>query len=154
MASILVVDDERSIRVTVGEFLRTSGYQVQTVEDALLAEATLKERAFDVVLTDIVLPGMSGVELLRRVRTLAPETLVLIMTGEPTIETAVETVRAGAYDYLAKPVSKAALLGAIGRAVQVKELQDAKRRLEASNREYQAGLERAVQERTRSLRES
>jgi hypothetical protein len=154
MPSILIVDDEKSVRATLARFLQNAGYAVETAEDATQAEELLKKRSFDVVVTDIILPGISGVELLRNIKRQAPDALVLMMTGEPTAETAVEAVRAGAYDYLIKPVSKEVILRVVARAVQVKGLQDERRRLEAANREYQAGLERLVEERTRSLRES
>jgi PAS domain S-box-containing protein len=154
MAAILIVDDEKSIRTTLAEFLRGAGYTVETAEDAAQAERWLHQQRFDIVLTDIVLPRVSGVELLQRIRTEAPDSLVLMMTGEPTVDTTVAAVRAGAYDYLVKPVSKEVILRVIGRAIEVRKLQEEQRRLEAANREYQTGLERMVEERTRSLRES
>ena len=154
MAAILIVDDEKSIRTTLAEFLRGAGYTVETAEDAAQAERLLHQQRFDIVLTDIVLPRVSGVELLQRIRTEAPDSLVLMMTGEPTVDTTVAAVRAGAYDYLVKPVSKEVILRVIGRAIEVRKLQEEQRRLEAANREYQTGLERMVEERTRSLRES
>jgi len=154
MATVLIVDDERSIRSTLAEFLRGAGYTVETAEDATQAERWLQRQRFDVVVTDIVLPRVSGVELLKRIRVQAPDSLVLMMTGEPTTESAVAAVRAGAYDYLVKPVSKEVILRVVGRAVEIRTLQEEQRRLEAANREYQIGLERMVEERTRSLRES
>lgn len=151
MAKVLIVDDEKSIRITLARFLRADGHTVTVAEDATEALRLLRAEPCDVLLTDIILPAVTGVELLRQVRQEKPETLVIMMTGEPSLETAVEAVRAGAYDYLAKPIGKEAVLQVVARALQIKELQDAKRRLEQANREYQAGLERMVAERTAAL---
>jgi PAS domain S-box-containing protein len=90
-------------------------------------------------------------ELLRRVHEAHPSVQVIVMTGEPTVDTASEAVRAGAADYLVKPVSKAAVVKSVAGAVRVKALDDDRRRLAAENRRYQDGLERLVAERTRAL---
>ena len=141
MAKVLIVDDEKSIRNTVSEFLRMDGYEVRTAEDADAAMALLSEQPFDVVITDIVLPRVSGVTLLQRIKARASDIQVIMMTGEPTVDTAVEAVRAGASDYLSKPVGKRELLAVVGHAATYKALLDEKVRLEADNRRYQEGLE-------------
>lgn len=153
MANVLMVDDERSLRRTLSEFLRGDGHDVREAEDAPQALDQLRQGGFDVVVTDIILPRMNGVELLQAIRALAPAVPVVMMTGEPTIETASASLRAGAFDYLFKPVSKAAILRAVRNAAEVKALRDAQQRLAADNRNYQQNLERLVEERTRSLRE-
>jgi signal transduction histidine kinase/FixJ family two-component response regulator len=152
MPCVLIVDDERSIRNTVSEFLRMDGYEVWTAEDADAALALMDEHAFDVVVTDIILPRVSGVTLLQRIKERGPDIQVIMMTGEPTVDTAIEAVRAGACDYLSKPVGKRELLAVVGRAAEFKTLLDDKHRLEADNRQYQEGLERMVGERTEVLR--
>ena len=96
MASVLVVDDERSIRATLAEFLREDGHVVRTAETALEAIEHIEADAPDVLVTDIVLPRMSGVELLSRVHQRHPQIQVIMITGEPTVATAVEAVRQGA----------------------------------------------------------
>jgi signal transduction histidine kinase len=151
MATVLIVDDEKSIRITLGEFLRLDGHEVRTAEDADKALALMAQCSFDVVVTDIILPRASGVTLLQQIREQAPDIRVIMMTGEPTVDTAVQAVRAGAHDYLSKPVSKRGLLAAVGQAVRFKALLDEKHRLEAENREYQENLERLVEERTKVL---
>ena len=151
---ILVVDDEKSIRRTLGEFLRADGYEVVEAEDADAALHQLNEREFDVVVTDIILPRVTGVELLRCIHATAPHVQVVMMTGEPTVETASESLRAGAADYLFKPITKEAILRVVANAVKFKTLDDTRRRLEAENRAYQENLERLVEERTRQLRAS
>ena len=154
MPRILIVDDERSIRRTLGEFLRAEGYEVVEAEDAEVALRRLSEAEFDVVVTDIILPRVTGVELLRSIHATDPHVQVVMMTGEPTVETASESLRAGAADYLFKPISKAAILRVAATASRLKGLDDAKRRLEAENRKHQENLERLVEERTRQWRVS
>ncbi len=154
MARVLVVDDEKSIRTTLSEFLRAEGHDVETSADAEDALDRLRASAFDLVVTDIVLPRVSGVDLLRRVHACAPHVKVVMITGEPTVESAAEAVRAGAMDYLLKPIAKAAILRSVGHALQVKTLEDIQRRLEETNRQYRDELERRVDERTRALRET
>lgn len=151
---VLIVDDEKSIRRTLGEFLREAGYAVAEAEDADAAMAHLRAGDFDVVVTDIVLPRVTGVELLRRIQGLAPEVQVVMMTGEPTVETATEALRLGAADYLFKPINKAAILRATGNAARIKTLEDTRRRLEAENQAHRENLERLVAERTTQLRQS
>jgi PAS domain S-box-containing protein len=153
-SKVLIVDDEKSLRATLAEFLKGAGYDVVCAEDATLAEQLINEQRFDVVVTDIILPRISGVALLQKIRAKDPDALVIMMTGEPTVETAVEAVRAGAYDYLTKPVAKDLIIGAVHRAVHFRQLVEEKKRLEHANRDYQNQLEHMVEERTRSLRES
>ena len=98
MGNILVVDDERSIRTTVKAFLEQDGHSVETAEEAESAMAVLQSRPMDVVLTDIILPRVSGVELLRRIRDTTPGVQIIMMTGEPTLETAAESLRHGAVE--------------------------------------------------------
>ena len=154
MPRILIVDDEKSIRRTLAEFLRADGYEVVEAEEADAALLLLDEGAVDVVVTDIILPRVTGVELLRRIHARAPDVQVVMMTGEPTVETASESLRAGAADYLFKPITKAAILRVVTNAVRLKTLEDARRRLEGENRAHRENLERLVEERTRQLRSS
>ena len=151
MAKILIVDDEKSIRRTLGEFLLADAHEVVEAEDADTALLRLQETEFDLVVTDIVLPRVTGVELLRRIQATAPHIQVVMMTGEPTIETATEALRMGATDYLFKPITKVAILRVVANAVRLKTLEDTQRRLEAENRAHQANLERLVEERTAGL---
>ena len=153
MARILVVDDEKSIRLTVSAFLRGDGHEVVSAEDAEQALQILHREPIDVVLSDIILPRFNGVELLKAIREAAPRVQVIMMTGEPTVSTATEALRAGALDYLSKPVTKEAMVRAVSAAVKVKVLDDERLRLAEENREYQQNLERMVEQRTRDLRE-
>jgi len=152
VARVLVVDDEKSIRLSLRAFLADAGYEADVAEDALVAQGLLAQGAYDVVVSDIVLPGVSGVALLQRIRETAPDVQVIMMTGEPTVETAAEAVRAGARDYLTKPVSKNAILRSVATAAQMKQLEDEKHRLQEENRKYQETLEQLVAKRTEELR--
>ena len=154
MKRILVVDDEKSIRISLREFLAADGYHVELAADAQEALQLLNVHDFDVVVSDIVLPRINGIELLQAIRTAAPFAQVIMVTGEPTAGTAAEALRAGAFDYLAKPVGKSAILRAVGNAAKVKALDDERRRLEKENRGYREDLERLVEERTRELQQA
>lgn len=154
MGNILIVDDERSIRFTVKAFLEAEGHRVQTAEEAESAMALVRSTDFDVILSDIVLPGISGVDLLRQIREVSPQAQVIMMTGEPTLETASESLRLGAVDYLRKPVGKSDILKAVRNALQVKTLNDEKLRLQEENRKYTDDLELLVERRTQALAES
>ena len=150
---VLIVDDEESICVTLAEFVKDDQYEVHTAADAEEALRLIEDQPFDVVVTDIVLPRMNGVALLGEIRKRWPDTQVVMLTGDPTVETAAKAVRAGAFDYLTKPVTKNAINRVVANAAQVKQLTDEKRRLEEENEKYQEGLEQLVQERTEGLRE-
>ena len=154
MTRILVVDDEKSIRVTLREFLKEAGYHVETAEDAQAALGLLECGNFDIVVTDIVLPRMSGMTLLQRIHEVSPNVLVVLMTGEPTVETASEAVRSAAFEYLFKPVSKETILRVVAAGKVVKSLRDEKRQLQEQNRRYQEHLEELVEARTGALKTS
>ncbi len=101
---ILFVDDERSILSTVKEFLSFNGYKVTVIDDSLKALELTKRKAFDVVFTDLKMPGFNGMELLSAIKNFRPETKVIMVTGYATIESAVEAMKVGCYDYLQKPI--------------------------------------------------
>lgn len=151
MTRVLIVDDEKSIRRTLAEFLSAEGYGVVEAEDAEAAQQLLGQTEFDVVVTDIVLPRVTGVELLHRIHAAAPHVQVVMMTGEPTLETATESLRAGAVDYLFKPINKASIVRVVANAARIKSLADTKRKLEAENQTYRQNLEQLVKQRTMQL---
>lgn len=151
MGNILVVDDERSIRITLKGFLEMAGYAVEIAAEADTAMAILQSQPVDVIVTDIILPRVSGVELLRRIREISTIVQVIMMSGEPTLETASEALRLGAMDYLQKPVGKKEILKAVHNALHVKNLIDEKMRLEEENQRYLQQLEQLVEERTQAL---
>lgn len=151
---VLIVDDEKSIRITLSAFLVNEGYDVDVAEDFESALAILGQKEIDVVISDIVMPRVSGVTLLKRIKETAPNVKVIMMTGEPTLETAVEAVRAGASDYLTKPVGKPAILHSVANAARFRALEDEKRLLEAQNLEYQNNLAELVDQRTQELQKA
>jgi two-component system response regulator AtoC len=102
--SVLIVDDERTLARAVRIFLAESGYEAEVAGDAETALGVLERFRPDVVFTDVRLPGMNGIDLLRRIREFDPAIPVIIMTAHGTIEGAVEAVKLGAFDYLKKPV--------------------------------------------------
>ncbi|MDZ4765724.1 MAG: response regulator transcription factor [Chloroflexota bacterium] len=117
-ASILVVDDEAAIRYSVSKTLQRVGYTVREAasgEDALDA---IHAQTFDVVLTDIRMPGLDGVELVRRIKDADPDTVVILMTAYPSLNTAVEALRLGAHDYLIKPSSSQDIRGSVERGIE------------------------------------
>jgi PAS domain S-box-containing protein len=154
MAQVLIVDDERSIRITLSEFLNNRDYEVSVASDADQALEMLAAKNYDVIVTDIIMPRMTGVKLLKSIKESAPGVQVIMMTGEPTIETASEAVRTGAFDYLTKPIGKEELVKTVANAVKIKILDDERLRLLDENRQYQDNLEKLVDERTQALRES
>ncbi|HAA55867.1 MAG TPA: hybrid sensor histidine kinase/response regulator [Myxococcales bacterium] len=146
MASILIVDDEPSIRLTLREFLKNEGHSVETACDVPEAEAKLQQHTFDVVVCDIILPKINGVRLLHHLHQRAPEIQVIMITGSPSIETATEAVRAGAYDYLCKPIRSSEICRVVNAAAREKLWNDEKKRLEEENKQHQAKLEHLVRE--------
>jgi DNA-binding NtrC family response regulator len=126
---VLTVDDEAVVCESIRRVLSDEGYDVSTATSSRLGLDMLRKDQFDLLLLDIKMPEMDGIELLRAARDVSPETEVLIITGYATIETAVEAIKLGAFDYLEKPVSPPALLVAVARALERKHLVDLTRRL-------------------------
>lgn len=102
-AKLLVVDDEKNIRLLLTQCLEDAGYPVTTAVDGEHAIGKVEEEGFDLVLLDMKLPGMDGLQVLRKMRALNPGQLVIMITAHGTIETAVEAMKSGAADYLQKP---------------------------------------------------
>ncbi|MBI4461583.1 MAG: sigma-54-dependent Fis family transcriptional regulator [Acidobacteria bacterium] len=126
---LLVVDDDRALRSSLERVLVQNGYQVLAAENAQQARAQLETQSFAVVLLDLVLPDAEGLELLREVKATQPETEVLVVTAYGSIESAVEAMRWGAYDYLTKPFHPAELLTTLGKALEKIALQRENRSL-------------------------
>ena len=103
MASILIVDDERSIRRTLREILEFEKYTVEEAGDGMECLVKIKRKKYDVVILDIKMPKMDGMDALERIQILAPDTPVIMISGHANIDTAVEAVKKGAFDFIAKP---------------------------------------------------
>src|SRR5213592_4041972 len=115
--SILVVDDEKSQREILEMILSGEGYDVTTAASGEAAIKFAKDRRFDLVLTDLKMTGMDGIELLQHLLALDYSIIVILLTAHGSIESAKEALRSGAYDYLEKPYDKAALMETINRAL-------------------------------------
>ena len=103
MPSILIIDDEKSIRKTLNEILSYEGYKIEEAADGEEGLKKFKEKNFDIVLCDIKMPKLDGIEFLEKAREINDEVPIIIISGHGNIETAVEAVKKGAYDYISKP---------------------------------------------------
>ncbi|MEM8666719.1 MAG: sigma-54 dependent transcriptional regulator [Planctomycetota bacterium] len=128
-ASILLVDDDRHLAESMAEWLREMSHQVETAESIAGAERFLGSQTFDLVITDLRLGSEDGFDLIATIRQRYSETAVLVVTGYATPDTAVEAVRAGAFDLLTKPLIDEELSLAIGRAVAQREISSENERL-------------------------
>jgi len=115
---ILVVDDDASLRRVLQVQLEQEGYAVASAASAQQTLSMLQVQPYDLVISDLKMPGSSGLELLRQIRLQYPEAIVLILTAFGTVETAVEAMKSGAYDYLTKPVHPDELSLVVGRALE------------------------------------
>ena len=119
---ILVADDEESIRWVLSKALKKQGYVVDLAEDGAEAKKLMRQDHYDLAVLDIKMPGIQGLDLLKQFRAEHPETLVVIMTAEATMEHAVTAMKNGAYDYLTKPFDLAALDAIILKATKAAEV--------------------------------
>jgi DNA-binding NtrC family response regulator len=126
---VLIVDDEFSVRDSLYHWFRQDGYRVATAESATEALHEFEKAEWDVVLLDIRMPGVDGMELQRRLRDLAPDTIVIMITAHGTIESAVEALKNGAFDYITKPVDPDQLSGVVIKAMERRRLQSENTRL-------------------------
>lgn len=122
-ARILVVDDEQVIREILSEFLSMEGYVVRSVESGERALTELRLRPYDMVISDLKMPGISGIELLEAIARENIDVLTIIMTGFGTVETAIEAMKKGAYDYILKPFKVDAVMRVVERGLERQRLQ-------------------------------
>lgn len=149
---VLLVDDDPALLGVTRELLEDAGYRVTAAEDGEAAIRELAVGGYDVVLTDVGMPGLGGVDVLKAVRTRDRELPVVFLTGSPSLETAIDAVQLGAHRYLLKPVAAAELLGAVGAAVT--EGQERRERPSAADRQVdglEAGLARTFERALASL---
>ncbi len=119
---VLVIDDDEDICLYLKEFLTREGYRVTTISKPLDALPEIREGRHQIVLLDVRMPEMDGVELLREIRAIDSDICVIIMTAYPSVESAVETMKSDAFDYLRKPFELEQLRAVIQRAVREKGL--------------------------------
>jgi len=127
---LLMVEDEPLLRVSISDALRKAGWTVDVAEDGIKGAALFEQHLHDVVMTDLVMPGMDGMELLRRIKTLHPETTVVMITAHGSVERAVEAMRDGAADFVTKPFSIKQMMVRLDKVCTVRELQDENVRLQ------------------------
>lgn len=146
---ILIIEDEEILRFTFKSFLLKEGHEVITAVDYSSALRLISESEPDLIIADIILGGNTGIDLLRKVKEIGIQCPVIMITGQPTIETASESVRLGAYDYLSKPVEKYELIKITSRALQYHCVMEAKNQMEKEKEKYRSELDtifRSVQE--------
>ncbi len=122
MPRILVVDDEESMRVGCVQTLTEEGYRARTAENGIQGLESAQKESFDIVILDLRMPGMDGMEVLARLKEYDPGAVVVVITGYATIESAVEAMKRGAYDFLPKPFTPEALLAIVRRAAESRRL--------------------------------
>jgi len=144
-ATILTVDDEEMIRDLMVTALSREGYRCFQAGSAEEARAVLMNNRVDLAILDIMMPGRSGVDLLKELKVLSPETVVLMVTAISDTETAMKCIHLGAYDYILKPFDIDRVLLTIRNSLE-------QQRLLVENREYQANLEKKVEEQTSQIR--
>lgn len=127
---VLVVDDEETIRLALSKFLRTRGFVTETAESAATAQAMLEREPYSVMLCDIRMPGMSGLDLVPRARELHPDIAVIMLSAVNDVPTATESISVGAMEYLTKPVDLLDLLAAIERVAHRRDLMVEQRNVE------------------------
>ena len=113
---VLVVDDETDLAESCAYFLERAGYEARCVASATEALEMLKQESFSVVISDVRMPRMSGMELLSAIRQLDPDIEVLLLTGYPDLQMAVSAIKQGAFDYLAKPYGEEDLIERVAKA--------------------------------------
>ncbi|HEY0003645.1 MAG TPA: HD domain-containing phosphohydrolase, partial [Pyrinomonadaceae bacterium] len=145
-ARLLIADDEPEIRAVLQDFLCGS-YDCTAVGSAEAALGRLRATEFDLVISDIMMKGMSGLELIPHLQTLAPRTVIIMVSGAQTIDNAIGALRAGAFDYITKPFDLYHVEAAIRRALEHRALLEAKY-------QYETYLEELVRQRARELAEA
>jgi DNA-binding NtrC family response regulator len=126
---ILIVDDELSVRQSLEGWFREDGFAVEIAEDGKAALAKMHQGPFDIVIVDLKMPGMDGIELQKRVREIDPHAAIIILTAYASVETAVEALKLGAYDYVTKPVDPDDLSHLVGNILKQRALAEENVRL-------------------------
>ena len=120
--NILIVDDEEIVRESLASWLEEDGYEVKVAENAARALERLPEKEWNLAMVDLKMPGMDGIELMDEIRKVKPETIVIIMTAYATVDTAVQAMKKGAYDYIVKPFNPEDLSMTIRKIIEHQKL--------------------------------
>lgn len=140
---ILIVEDELSVRLGMSHFLSSSGYDVKVCEDGADGMSAIEKGHYDLIITDLKLPKHDGFALLNRVKKVAPETGVIIITAYADVKTAVQAIKDGAFDYIAKPFPNEELLVTVERFLRIRNLESEVNRLRKSLK-GEAGFENLI----------
>ncbi len=118
---VLVIDDEDIVRTSCSRSLGPEGYEVKLAKNGLEGLNMIRSEKFDIVLTDLKMPDMDGIEVLKKIKEEWPGVEVIIITGYQTVDTAVKSIKLGAFDYIEKPFTPDALIAAIAKALDRKK---------------------------------
>ncbi len=140
MSKILIIDDEKSIRKALREILEFEKFKVDDAEDGMSGLEFLKKNSYNIVLCDIKMPKMDGMEVLEKIQNIAPDTPVVMISGHGNIETAVEAIKKGAYDFIQKPLDLNRILvtirNAMDKSTLVQETKVLKKKIEKGTRNF------------------
>lgn len=150
---VLVVDDEESVVVTIKAILQLDGYNVATTTSGVQARAMVRDVEYDLVLTDLRLEDGDGLDVLKAVRESYPETVTIMLTGYASLESAIQALRAGAYDYLVKPSEVEELRATVARGLERRRLGQELRERVAELADLNASLQRRIDEATAELKD-
>ena len=150
---VLVVDDEESVVVTIKAILQLDGYNVATTTSGKHARTMVRDTEYDLVLTDLRLEDGDGLEVLKAVRESHPETVTIMLTGYASLESAIQALRAGAYDYLVKPSEVEELRSTVARGIERRRLGQELRLRVAELAELNASLQQRIDDATAELKE-
>ena len=150
---VLVVDDEESVVVTIKAILQLDGYKVSTTTSGAEARAMVRQTEYDLVLTDLRLEDGDGLDVLKAVRESFPDTVTIMLTGYASLESAIQALRAGAYDYLVKPSEVEELRSTVARGIERRKLGQELRQRVAELAELNASLQQRIDEATAELKD-
>jgi len=149
---ILVIDDEKTMCNLLKDSLSEQGYNVTTTQKARNGLQHVRNSLFDLIITDLKMPKIDGIEIMRRIKKLDTDNMVIVITGYPSFETVQEALRLGAYDYITKPFNLEEIFFTVKRAVEFRRLQLANKKLMKELEEENIILEKKVEERTGVLK--
>lgn len=149
---ILVIDDEETICNLLRDCLSEEGYKVSVAQKAEDGLSQIKNSSFDLTLTDLKMPGMDGIELIRQMKELDPDNIVVVITAYPSFETVQDALRLGAYDYITKPLNLEEISFTVRRAVDFRRLKLVNKRLKEELEQKNMALEKKVAEGTKDLK--
>lgn len=151
--NILVIDDEETMCNLLKDCLSDEGYKVSIAQRAEDGLGQIKNGTFDLTLTDLKMPEMDGIELLRRMKELDPDNIVVVITAYPSFETVRDALRLGAYDYITKPLNLEEISFTVRRAVDYRHLKLNNKKLKEELEQKNIALEKKVAEGTKDLKQ-